>query len=403
MKKIFIILLAVTVVSILSTQQLLAQNTDEACTESKLRSQRVSFLSCNDTEDQCTVGAVGDTGVAAGSSRERMVEWIDKYGQLSFDVGKKFGIPYEAILAQSALESGWGDSDLTKQGNNFFGIKTGKNWTGGVWTGPTQEEFNGNRVSIVDGFRTYPTIEAGFNGYGEFITSNSRYRPALAFPGNPEQYIIAIKNAGYATASEYVPNNVGLIRTIKSIISETNKFPPSSQVTPDVAPPTNTDATTTVSQTSSSCADPSSIDAGPNTNVRVDTPKSCSGKAQTGTIRLKDYIIKTYGARNLGIYSCRSIVGGSSLSVHAEGRAFDAGLNVSDPNEKSKGDELFAWSIQNAAALGVQEVIWNRQRWSPSNGIKPYNGKNPHTDHVHISQNWDGANATTLMYTEGVL
>jgi len=140
-------------------------------------------------------------------------------------------------------------------------------------------------------------------------------------------------------------------------------------------------------------------DTGPNPSVQSDPATGCTGGPQPATVELSEYIMGRWGARNLGIYNCRPVGGSSSWSLHAEGRAFDAGLLVSNPEEKRKGDELFRWSIVNAANIGAQEIIWNHQIWTPSEGIHAYSGENPHTDHVHIGQNRAGGNGQTPFYT----
>ncbi len=142
-------------------------------------------------------------------------------------------------------------------------------------------------------------------------------------------------------------------------------------------------------------------DTGPNPNVQSDPATECTGGPKPGTTELSEYIMDRWGARNLGIYNCRDVVGGSSLSLHAEGRAFDAGLLVSNADEKRRGDELFMWAIVNAANIGAQEIIWNHEIWTPSQGLHPYTGENPHTDHVHIGQNDAGAAGRTPFYTSG--
>src|SRR5688572_29125218 len=112
-------------------------------------------------------------------------EYIKQYGQLAFNTGKKYGIPYDAILAQSAHESGWGKSGLTRAANNFFGIKAGSGWNGPVYITNTVEYVNGRPVTQRDVFRAYPDVQAGFNGYGEFIRDNPRYKEALQHPNDP--------------------------------------------------------------------------------------------------------------------------------------------------------------------------------------------------------------------------
>ncbi len=183
----------------------------------------------------CQTSSGGFEG--GGVPPANLIEFIDKYGQSAFNVGKQYGIPYEAILSQAALESGNGKSRLTIEANNFFGIKAGPAWTGPVWTGNTLEEVGGGNVNVVAKFRAYPNAEEGFKGYGEFITVNPRYAKALQFPQDPAKYIAEIKAAGYATDSSYITKNQSLISQIQTYIKSKNLFPPSSEVTPDRAPP----------------------------------------------------------------------------------------------------------------------------------------------------------------------
>lgn len=142
-------------------------------------------------------------------------------------------------------------------------------------------------------------------------------------------------------------------------------------------------------------------DTGPNPNVQVDKATSCTGGPKPGTQQMADFVMQKFGTSNMGIYNCRNVRGGSSKSLHAEGRAFDAGVSAGNPESKARGDQLFMWAMVNAANLGFQEIIWNRQIWTPSKGLHPYGGSNPHTDHVHLGQNNAGAAGQTPFYTSG--
>ncbi|MBP6041421.1 glucosaminidase domain-containing protein [Candidatus Saccharibacteria bacterium] len=167
------------------------------------------------------------------ASRE---EFVLSNAEAAFKIGKANGIPYDAMIAQGALESGDGKSDLTTQGNNYFGIKTGSGWTGAVWSGSTKEEEGGKTVTKTDSFRAYPTKEAGWQGYADFIRSNKRYAAALQYPQDPFQYITELKKAGYATDSSYVSKNHDIIRSVQKIIAEKTDLPPSSEVVPEAQP-----------------------------------------------------------------------------------------------------------------------------------------------------------------------
>jgi hypothetical protein len=193
----------------------------------------LQFFSGNDIiywDPDCKSSA-GGTVVITGTASKSLEEFVDKYGQMAFDTGKRFGIPYEAILAQGALESGMGSSGLTQKANNFFGIKAGSSWTGDTINMQTGEQTSGGQGYTVNAaFRKYPTPQAGWDGYGQFITENPRYKEALKYPGDPLAYITAIKAAGYATDVSYVSKVGGLINSITEYIKKTNKWPPSSEV-----------------------------------------------------------------------------------------------------------------------------------------------------------------------------
>ena len=164
--------------------------------------------------------------------------YTDKYGQAAFNIGKKYGIPYEAILGQSAVESAWGASTLTTKYHNFFGIKA-VNGQKSVKLA-TKECNQGGCYDTTGDFAVYDSDEDGFAGYGKFITENSRYATALQKRTDPHAYIQELKNAGYATDNNYVSTVWGVTQQFIAYIKQTNKFPPSSEVQFDSAPPADT-------------------------------------------------------------------------------------------------------------------------------------------------------------------
>ena len=113
---------------------------------------------------------------------------------------------------------------------------------------------------------------------------------------------------------------------------------------------------------------------------------SCSGGPTTGILALRATAMARWPAlTDMGTYVCRKVVGGTGLSLHAEGRAWDAGTPGAEGVEA--GHALAAWAVANADQLGVQEVIWQRRSWSSRAPFwKPYggDGRDPHTGHVHI-------------------
>lgn len=106
----------------------------------------------------------------------------------------------------------------------------------------------------------------------------------------------------------------------------------------------------------------------------------------------------TRGLVNLGIYNRRTVRGVTAAisprtaSLHAVGRAWDAGVPTGDAG-RHLGNELWLRAINASqkGLVGVQEVIWNRQRWTPDKGVRRYSGKDDHTTHLHISFSIDWA------------
>jgi hypothetical protein len=137
----------------------------------------------------------------------------------------------------------------------------------------------------------------------------------------------------------------------------------------------------------------------------------CSDGPQPGTTALRRLLRARFGERLAEIYNCRPIRGGTSLSLHAEGRAVDYYVNANDPQELQVGDQIVRWLLDPddagnshavARRLGVQEVIWNRRIWTAGrrrdDGMRPYSGVDPHTNHLHVGQNRAGAAMQTTYW-----
>lgn len=119
------------------------------------------------------------------------------------------------IIAQAILESEFGNSKLSKNYHNFFGLKCGSKWTGRSVNFKTKEEYTAGVISIIkDNFRVYNSIESGVKGYFQFLfdRSSGRYRN-LKGVRDPEQYLRNLSMDGYATDKTYVKSVCGLFKT----------------------------------------------------------------------------------------------------------------------------------------------------------------------------------------------
>lgn len=115
-------------------------------------------------------------------------------------VAQRLGVDVRAVLAQSALESGWGEN---ADNNNLFGIKADGRWTGDRSLQSTLEFRGGVLARESAWFRRYSDWEQSFNDYGDLISRNPRYQQALAVGDDPHAYAAALQRAGYATDPHY--------------------------------------------------------------------------------------------------------------------------------------------------------------------------------------------------------
>lgn len=126
-------------------------------------------------------------------------------------------------------------------------------------------------------------------------------------------------------------------------------------------------------------------------------PTTCDTTPKKGVVLFRDYVLKNFGGISAGIErNCEK----GNASHHHEGRAWDwAGVWPGDPKVDRFMRYLFDNNAENFRRLGLQYVIWNRRIFTST---RPewvtYSGANPHTDHVHISFSWSGANASTSWF-----
>ena len=124
----------------------------------------------------------------------------------------------------------------------------------------------------------------------------------------------------------------------------------------------------------------------------------CTNRVQPGAQELMNWVLIEFGrgARNGGIYNCRTVRGSANRSLHGEGRAIDASFPVIGGRANANGHALLNVLLRHRMALGVQLIIWDRRIWSASspNGRR-YTGQSPHIDHLHIELTWHAARTLT--------
>ena len=119
----------------------------------------------------------------------------------------KLGLAPEALLAQAALETGWGRHVMQHRdgvsSHNLFGIKADRRWQGDKVHVSTLEYRDGIALNTRANFRAYESFESSFDDYVDFLQRNPRYRDALQTTADPAAYFDALQRAGYATDPAY--------------------------------------------------------------------------------------------------------------------------------------------------------------------------------------------------------
>lgn len=138
-------------------------------------------------------------------------QFIDTISAAATACYQSTGIWASATIAQGALESGWGNSELVAQAKNLFGIKADASWVGDKVSLPTTEYVNGVPTPCSAMWRVYPTWDACLADHAAFFKQNPRYAEALAAT-TAEDFVAAIRQAGYSTDPAYVSKIVGIMR-----------------------------------------------------------------------------------------------------------------------------------------------------------------------------------------------
>lgn len=121
--------------------------------------------------------------------------------------GRELGVDPAAVLAQAALETGWGRSlPCGPDGRcslNLFGIKAGEGWSGDAVASRTLEFEEGTAVAKLGRFRAYDSPAESFRDYARLLKSEPRYAAALGAGGDVHAFGAALARGGYATDPDY--------------------------------------------------------------------------------------------------------------------------------------------------------------------------------------------------------
>jgi hypothetical protein len=130
--------------------------------------------------------------------------YIDRFADLAVEHRVRYGIPAAITLAQGLVESAAGRSTLAVKGNNHFGIKCHKDWTG--------DTLLRDDDARAECFRSYTSPEQSFEDHSKFL-SRRRYQVLHSIPTTDyEAWANGLKECGYATDPNYAVRLIAVIQ-----------------------------------------------------------------------------------------------------------------------------------------------------------------------------------------------
>jgi peptidoglycan hydrolase FlgJ len=143
-------------------------------------------------------------------------EFIQQLLPKAQEVAEQLGLDARAILAQAAVETGWGQQMIHKGDGqnsfNLFGIKADKRWQGDKAIVDTLEFKEGVAAKQKAPFKAYASFEEALQDYATFLQTNPRYSEALQTTEQPKAYFRALQQAGYATDPNYADKVISVLQ-----------------------------------------------------------------------------------------------------------------------------------------------------------------------------------------------
>ncbi len=152
--------------------------------------------------------------------KNRTEQFVKNYGKGVALAIKGTGLFFPTVIAQKALESGWGESQLTKEANNFGGIKYNPSLSGvtGFVLRDTTEYIRGKKVKMKQKFSTFKDVESGVRATIVVLMAD-RYKNARMNAKTPEEQVLMIAKAGYTTTppQKYLAALQGIIEATQDL------------------------------------------------------------------------------------------------------------------------------------------------------------------------------------------
>lgn len=159
--------------------------------------------------------SAAETGVGSKTTAATTPkEFASQVWPHAVEASRVTGIPPQFLVAQSALESGWGKSEIRKAdgsaSHNLFGIKAGPGWRGESVAVTTTEYIDGKPQQVVENFRAYASYADAFRDYAGLLRNSPRYGGVIGTQDGTE-FARRLQAAGYATDPKYAEKLASII------------------------------------------------------------------------------------------------------------------------------------------------------------------------------------------------
>ena len=150
-------------------------------------------------------------------------DFVEQLLPLANKAAKELGGSANMLIAQAALETGWGQKIVNKQPEqstfNLFNIKADQRWQGEKATVSTLEYREGVAQREKAQFRSYDDFAQSFADFTGFIKESSRYQQAMENIKNPASFLHGIQQAGYATDPNYANKVMAILNRVNQLVN----------------------------------------------------------------------------------------------------------------------------------------------------------------------------------------
>lgn len=146
------------------------------------------------------------------SDRDQLAErYLRDHVVIAQSEMQRSGIPASIKLGQALLETAFGQSSLSQNSNNHFGLKCKS-----YWSGPTyyhkDDDRNARGELIKSCFRSYPDVASSYRDHSDFLKYSINYRSLFRLKQTDyKAWARGLKSCGYATDPRYAEKLIKLI------------------------------------------------------------------------------------------------------------------------------------------------------------------------------------------------